>query len=259
MALPATLRVFEVHARTYRRIWRASVITTFINPILFLAAMGLGLGTLVNESGALPTLDTVDYVTFLAPGLLAATTMQTASGDSSYPVMAGIKWMKTYEAMLATPVGVPALVYGHVAWVAVRTVFVALAFVAVSVAFDAMSVADGLVAVLPATLTGVAFGAAVMAFTARLKSEMGLSTLFRFAIVPMFLFSGTFFPISQLPDAMQPVAYVVPLWHGVELTRGAALSQGTVLDPIVHMAYLAAWVVVGTVLSVRILGERLQP
>ena len=259
MALPATARVFEVHARTYRRVWRGSVITTFINPILFLAAMGLGLGTLVDDSGAAATLDTVDYLTFLAPGLLAATTMQTAAGDSSYPVMAGIKWVKTYDAMLATPVGIAALVYGHVAWVAVRTLFVALVFVAISIVFDAMSVTDGLLAVLPATLIGLAFGAAVMAFTARLKNEMGLSSLFRFAIVPMFLFSGTFFPISQLPDWMEPVAFVVPLWHGVELTRGAALSQATELDPIAHVAYLAVWGAAGTWLAVRILGRRLQP
>ncbi len=258
MGMPTTLRVLEVHARTYRRIWRGSVITTFINPILFLAAMGLGLGTLVDDSAGVATLDAVDYITFLAPGLLAATAMQTAAGDSSFPVMAGIKWLKTYDAMLSTPIGVPALVYGHMGWVAVRVTFVSLVFVLISILFGAMSVGWGLLAVLPAVLTGVAFGAAVMAYTARLENEMGLSSLFRFGIVPMFLFSGTFFPISQLPDWMEPLAYLVPLWHGVELARGAALHQATELPPLAHVAYLALWAIAGTWLALRLLRERLE-
>ena len=101
MATHPALLVLEVHARTYRRTWRGSVITTFLNPVLFLAAMGLGLGSLVDDSTGSATLEAASYLKFLAPGLLAATAMQTAAGDSSFPVMAGIKWVKNYEAMLA--------------------------------------------------------------------------------------------------------------------------------------------------------------
>ena len=153
---------------------------------------------------------------------MAATAMQAASGDSSWPVMAGIKWLKTYDAALATPVGVPDLVVGHVAFVTVRVAFAAGVYGLIAAAFGAFSVAAALVATLPAALTGLAFAAPVTAYTASLDRDTGLTALFRFGIVPMFLFSGTFFPISQLPGFMQPLAYLTPLWHGVELTRAAA-------------------------------------
>ena len=135
---------------TYRRVWRGSVITTFITPVLFLAAMGLGLGTLVDDSAGVAALDAVDYITFLAPGLLAATAMQTGAGDSSFPVMAGIKWVKNYEATLATPVGIRDLTFGHFGWISIRLTFVSLVYVGVSLVFGAIGLAGGLIAVAPA-------------------------------------------------------------------------------------------------------------
>ena len=258
MALTGTLRVVEVHARTYRRTWRSSVITTFLNPILFLAAMGLGLGTLVDESAGGQALDALNYLQFLAPGLMAATAMQTGAGDGAYPVMAGIRWVRTYDAMLSTPIGVTALTIGQFGWVAIRLTFVSLVYVLISVLFGAMAVGPGLLAVAPAVLTGMAFTTAVTAYTATLQNELGLSSLFRFGIVPLFLFSGTFFPISQLPDWMEPVAYLTPLWHGVELTRGVALSTPTTWAPSAHVGYLLAFMVAGGWLALRNLRERLE-
>ena len=258
MAVPAT-RYFESRALLYRRNWRGSVVTTFLNPVMYLAAMGLGLGTLVDEGAGRQAVEGFAYLTFLAPGLLAATTMQTGANDGAWQVMAGIKWARTYEATLATPIGARGLLYGHLLFVTARLAFTSLVFVVVMALFGAVSVGPGLLAVVPAMLTGIAFAAPTTAFTARLQDVQGLASLFRFGIVPMFLFSGTFFPVTQLPDWLQPVAYATPLWHGVELTRGVALSIGTTWSPWIHVFYLMAWAVVGTFLALRFLRKRLRP
>ncbi len=220
--------------------------------------MGLGLGTLVDDGAGRSAVEGFTYLTFLGPGLLAATTMQTGAGDGSWPVMAGIKWQKTYEAALATPVGIRDLVLGHLLWVTARVTFTAVVFVVVMALFDAVALGPGLLAVVPAVLTGMAFAAPITAYTATLKDVQGMVSLFRFGIVPMFLFSGTFFPIDQLPGWLQPVAYVTPLWHGVELSRGAALDIGTTWSPWLHAGYLAAFLAGGTFLAIRLLGRRMR-
>jgi len=221
MTATTTLRVIESHARRYRHTWRSSVFTSFVNPVLMLTAMGLGLGTLVDEGGGL---DQLSYLAFLGPGLLAATAMQTAAGESSYPVMAGIKWIKSYDAALSTPVGTGDLLAGHVGWALLRIAQVTIAFALVEILFGAVTVGGGLASVLPAVVTGFAFTTPITWFTASLENETGLASLFRFGIVPLFLFSGTFFPISQLPDWMEPLAVLTPLWHGVEWARNWALG-----------------------------------
>lgn len=249
-------RVVEASARVYRRTWRGSVISTFFNPILYLLAMGVGLGQLVDEGTGSASLD-IEYLTFLAPGLLAATAMMTGAGDASWPVMAGIKWRKTYEAVLATPVGVSELMIGHLSWVGVRLLFVTVVYSGVMTAFGATTITQGALAIPPAVLTGLAFSAIVTGYTARLKDEQGLSALFRFGIMPLFLFSGTFFPLEQLPGWIQPVAYATPLYHGVSLCRGLALGSDFAVNPVVSVVYLLAMFLVGLALSIRLMGKRL--
>jgi lipooligosaccharide transport system permease protein len=258
MTFPAVARVVEAHALVYRRTWRGSVISTFFSPVLYLLAMGIGLGSLVDEGAGQADLGGLSYLAFLAPGLLVATAMQTGAGDGSWPVMAGIKWTKTYHATLATPIGVRDLVVGHLGWVGLRLTFVSAVFVAIMAAFGAVESWVGAAAMIPAVLTGLVFAAATTAYAAYLESDTGLSTLFRFGIVPMFLFSGTFFPISQLPDWLEPLAAVVPLWHGVELARGMALGIPTTWPPVFHVAYLLAWIVGGTLVAFRTFSRKLR-
>lgn len=256
MAASAALRVFEAEAVHYRRAWRGSAVSTFLTPILYLLAMGMGLGTLVDRGAGTAELD-VGYLEFLGPGLLAATAMQLGASDAAWPVMAGIKWRRTYEAILATPVAVRDIVAGHLAFTALRLLLMATWFVVVLRLFDIAPVPQGLLAIGPAVLTGLAFSAPIMALTSSLRSEQGLTHLFRFGIVPLFLFSGTFFPIEQLPDALEPLAAVTPLWHGVELIRGAALGMSPAWHPVSHVAVLLGFVAVGRVLAVRRLQRRL--
>ncbi len=257
MAATETLRVVETHARAYKRIWRGSVISTFLNPVLYLAAMGVGLGVLVDEGSGRDALVGLDYLTFLAPGLLAASAMSTGAMDGSWPVMAGIRWQRHYEAILSTPVAVRDLVAGHLLWVAVRLLMMSTIFSFVMVLFGATGVIEAGRALLPAIVTGMAFAAPVTAFTARSEDHVGLTNLFRFGIVPMFLFSGTFFPISQLPGWMQPVAQITPLWHGVEMTRAWALGLTPTFEPGLHIGYLVLWTVAGWIAANRLLEKRM--
>ncbi|MGH9136304.1 MAG: ABC transporter permease [Acidimicrobiales bacterium] len=257
MHATATLRVVETNALAYRRVWRGSVFTTIVSPVLYLAAMGLGLGSIVDEGGAGATLAGESYLDFLAPGLLAAAAMQTAAGEASWPVFAGFKWQPRYFAMLATPLGPGDIAVGQLVWIGVRVAITAGVFTVVMAVFGAVTSPWVVLAIPAAVLCGVAFAAAVAAYTASLQREYGLPNLFRFGIVPMFLFSGAFFPVEQLPDAVEWLAYVVPLWHGVELCRG--LSLGT-LDPgaaVAHVAYLVAWTAAGTAATVARFRKRL--
>lgn len=252
MSTPLALRVVESRARVYKRVWKGSVVTAFVNPILFLLAMGHGLGTLVEQG-----VGAVSYIDFIAPGLLAATAMQTAAGESTWPVMAGIKWLRTYHAALATPVGVADIVAGELIWISVRCVMACLAFAIVASLVGAASL-GGLLAAIPAVvLTGMAFAAPLIALTSTAKNENRLSSVFRFVIIPMFLFSGTFFPIDQLPGWLQPVAYVTPLWHGVDLARSIALEIPARIPALVHVAYLTAWLAAGWYLANRNLHKRM--
>lgn len=256
MATSGSLLVVERHARVYRRTWRGSVISTFANPILYLLAMGLGLGSLVDEGGGTTQLD-FPYLTWLAPGLLAAATMMTAAGESLYPVMAGMKWNKYYSDALSTPVSTRDLVLGHFGWLTLRILFTAVVFTGVMVAFGSIGISRALLVIPPSVLAGLAFAGPVTAYAAQLEKETGLSAVFRFVITPLFLFSGTFFPIEQLPDWMEPIAYVTPLWHGVELTRAGALGIETVLHPAVHVAVMVAFLAVGAVVANRLFHKRL--
>jgi lipooligosaccharide transport system permease protein len=244
---------------TYRRRWRGSVFSTVLTPILMLAAMGLGLGSLVDKAPAAHrvSLGGVSYLQFLAPGLLAAAAMQTAANEAIYPVMEGIKWRRTYHAMLATPLTVADVALGQLLWIAVRIAMTSSVFVVAIVAFGAARSGDVLLALPAAVLTGAAFAAPIAAFTASLDGPQGMANLMRFGIIPLYLFSGTFFPISQLPEWLRPIAYVTPLWHGVDLCRSLALGRATLGGLVAHVVYLLAWTAVGSVLAVSRFRKRL--
>lgn len=251
------LRFFEGEALNYRRVWRASIFSNFLNPILYLAAMGIGLGSLVDRNSS-AGFGGVDYLVWLAPGLLAAAGMQSGAGEGSFPVMAGLKWFKTYPAIMNTPLSVSDLLTGLLHWIGVRLFMICGIFAGVLVLFDAADPSHAALAVLPAVLTGLAFAAPMAAFAAWIEDDTGLTMVFRFGIVPLFLFSGTFFPIEQLPGVLQGLAYATPLFHGVELTRAAALGIDAALPAWQHAAYLVGLLAVGTRLAHRNLTKRLR-
>jgi lipooligosaccharide transport system permease protein len=241
MTAPA-VHVFEERLLGYRRTYRATLFTSFASPALFLVAMGIGLGGFVNRGAGI---EGVPYVAFLAPGLLAGAAMQTAAFESTFPILASIRWIKTYHAMLASPIGVTDVVIGQLAWIALRLVIVTTIFVATAALLGAVHGPTILLGIPAAVLTGMAFATPIAAFSASLQNVEGFNVLFRFIINPLFLFSGAFFPVAQLPEVLRLVAYATPIYHGVELTRGLVLQRIGPGDALLHTAVLAAYVAVG--------------
>ena len=250
------LRVVEHHAFVYRRTWQGSVFSTFLNPVLYLAALGVGLGAFVDQSNP-AGIEGVPYATFLAPGILVATAMNSATGESTYPVMAGIRWLKTYVGMILSPLNARHVATGQLLWAGVRVTLGGVVFLAVMIVFGATDIPHAMV-MLPVTiLTGLAFAAPIQAFSAAQTNDAPFASLFRFVIMPMFIFSGTFFPVEQLPELLRYVAYATPLWHGVSLSRGIALDMLDPLLAVVNVAYLSAFVAIGLLWSYRTFGRRL--
>ena len=252
------LRVVQRNAWVYRRVWRGSVFFTFLQPTLFLLAMGVGLGGIIARGGTTFP-GGVRFLDFLAPGLLAGACMQTAGFESSFPILGKLIWQHNYEAMTATPVRIVDLILGELGWIAVRLAMVACAFTAVMLAFGVPRSPLVVLAMAAAILTGLAFSAPIIAYAATLDNGVRFNAIFRFGITPLFLFSGIFFPISRLPEVLQRIAWVTPLFHGVELVRGLTLN--TLESPawLVHVSYLVIMMSAGIVAATHTFHRKLQP
>jgi lipooligosaccharide transport system permease protein len=250
--------VVEHRAVQYRRTFRSSVFTSFLSPLLFLTAMGIGLGGYVDAS-ADAALQGLTYLQFLAPGLLVATTMQSAAFEATFPIIGGLNWQRTFHAMYATPLSPRDIALGNLLWTAARLAMIATVFTAIVVLLGA-AYSPAIVLGIPiAVLTGMSFAAPIAAFSATQRTPARFNVIFRFIITPLFLFSGVFFPIATLPSFLQAVAWLSPLYHGVVLTRGVvygvASSEPALM--LVHLSILVAIVAVGTVLTIRLIERRL--
>jgi lipooligosaccharide transport system permease protein len=219
--------------------------------------MGVGLGSLISR-GPVRTVDGVSYLVFLAPGLLAATAMQSAFVETTYPIMARMQWLRTYDGMLATPIRVLDVLAGEFGWLVVRLALGSCAFFLVMLLFGTVNSWLGLLAIFVAVLTGLAFGAPIFAFTATQRTDTSFPLIGRLLITPLFLLGGVFFPIHQLPQLVQGIAWLTPLAHGVALARG--LSVG-VLTPSagMNLAVLLVYAGIGIVAARITLQRRLVP
>lgn len=251
-------RVFEHRFRQYRQTYRASIFSSFLLPVLFLTSMGLGLGTYV-DGGSSASLGGVPYLAFLAPGLLASAAMQSAAFESTFPIMGGLVWNRTFHAMYATPISGRDVALGNLLWIGARLLLITTVFTIVMVLFGAAESPLVVFAIPVATLTGLAFASPIAAFSATQRTVEKFNAIFRFGVTPLFLFSGTFYPVDQLPTGLQALAWLTPLYHGIELTRG--LSLGTIGEApglaLVHLAIILAFVLVGTWFAIRTISTRL--
>jgi lipooligosaccharide transport system permease protein len=221
-------RVVEREWIVWRRLWRGSVFSYVFAPLLFLAAMGIGLGELVDESQG--SVDGLSYLEFITPGLMAASAAMQAAGESLWPVMGGVKWMGTYHAAVSTPLDSRDVYLGQLAWTGVRNVMSATVFLAIAAVLGGVPSAWGILAI-PATVLGaLAIAAPLSAWAVERESDGAFSVVMRIVVFPLFLFSGTFFPVSRLPDWLEPVALVSPLYHAVELCRAATTGSVELLD-----------------------------
>jgi lipooligosaccharide transport system permease protein len=251
-----SLRAFECWLTVYRRIWRSSIWSSVLGPLFYLGAMGLGLGGLVDRHGT-ASLGGVSYLAFVAPAILATGAMNTAMGEASYPVFGSVKWNKIYVAAQASPLGPGDIFGGHLMFMTMRIAMNAALVTVYMWALGATRSAWVVLAWPAATLTGLAFAAPVAAWAVSVKSENNFAYLFRFGMMPLMLFSGTFFPISQLPGWLRALAYATPLWHGVNLCRMLSLGLLDLPLALINVAYLAVLSGIGVWAGARTYRRRL--
>ena len=240
--------VAEHRLRGMRSYTQTIIATSIGNPIVYLFALGVGLATLVDQNGTDAAASGPGYRAFVAPPLLATAAVTVAAEETTYPVLLGFKWNRTFLAMNATPISGNQIVNGLVISITARMLPTVSIYYAFMVAFGAVPSAWGVLSIFVATLTGLSVGLVVMAYVATItEDDSKIALLMRFIIAPMFLFSGTFFPLTQLPVFLQWIGWISPLWHGAEL--GRVLSYG-MSEPlwlsVIHLAYplllgLAGW------------------
>ncbi|MGB0651939.1 MAG: ABC transporter permease [Thermoplasmatota archaeon] len=216
----------------YRATWKMNALPPLVEPLLYLVAMGYGLGLLIEEIGG------VSYAQFIAPAIVAITMMQTAFMETTYSSYVRMIFQRTWEAVMATPLSAQDILWGEVYWAATRATINATLMSFVVAAFGLLSYPTAFAIPVVAFFVGLMFAGLGLFVTAKVKVIDQFSYAFFLFVTPQFLFSGTFFPLEQLPEGVQWLALAVPLTHAVGLTRGLAL--GDLPDLFwVHVAYLA--------------------
>ena len=246
-------RLVERNIMVYRRIW-VLILSGFFEPVFYLLSLGIGIGALVGTVAG-PDGQPIDYTAFVAPALLAASAMNGAIYDSTTNVFFKLKFAKTYDAMLATPLGPGDIAVGEITWAQLRGTLYSIAFLVVMAVLGLITSWWAVLA-LPATvLIGMAFAAVGMACTSFMRSWQDFEYI-QLAILPMFLFSTTFFPLSVYPRAIQIVVQFTPLYHGIELVRPLTTGAGVGIGLLGHALYFVGLAAIGFSVTARRL-ERL--
>ena len=247
-------RLFERNVVVYRSSW-VILASGLAEPLLYLGSVGLGFGHLVGSVEVNGT--STPYTDFVAPALLAASAMNGAIFDSTFNVFFKIKYMKTYDAVLATPVGPLDIAVGEGAWSLTRGVIYAAAVRRVTVGMGRTHSWWTLAALPAASLVGFCFGGLGIAATCYMRSWQDFDFI-QLATLPMFLFSSTFYPLSAYSPGVQHIVQLTPLYNGVALLRSLTLGDVSVAT-LGHVAYLAVLGVLGVAVASRRLGRRLLP
>ncbi|MDO8106950.1 ABC transporter permease [Isoptericola sp. b441] len=255
------LYVAEHQLRAMRAYGWTIVIGGLGQPLLYLLGLGLGLASFLDAPVGFGPDGPVPYVTFVAPALLVTATISVTTEEFTYTVMSGFKWRRVFWGMNASPLAPGQVATGLVLAVAVRMAFVAVAYTALIAAFGAVGHLWS-VAVLPllGLLGGMAFGLPLLAYSAGLRDDAGqFAAVQRFVFTPMFLFSGTFYPLATLPTWLHWIGWVSPLWHASELGRAVSYAQpmsGATVA--VHLGVLVALAAGGWVLARRVFVGRMH-
>jgi len=251
----AAVRHFLEHQFVrYRATWWSTIISSVLFPCFFLLAVGFGLGSQIDDTSSLGT---SDYPSFIGPGVLGGVALLQAGGLSLWPTLGAIKWQGDYQAALATPLTTAGLVVGHVLWIGFRIMVSATFYLAVLVAFGVVGSWLAVLAPLVAFLVALAVAGPLSAWSASQDSDFSFGPINRLGLTPLFLFSGAFFPIDQLPSVIAWISRVFPVWHGVELTRGLINGTMAAAAGFGHAAYLLLWAAVGVALAIRSFESRL--
>jgi lipooligosaccharide transport system permease protein len=241
----------------YRRTWKGTVFSSFVSPLFYVLAMGVLLGGFIHKPPS-QLEGAPSYLAFIVPGLIAAQAMQTAVGETTYPVMSAIKWQKTFYAQLATPLQTRDLANAMLCWVLFRVGSTCGVYFLVMAPFGVFATWWGpVLAWLVTMLVGLTFGTWVFAFSAHTRDEGSFSLIYRLGLVPLFLFSGAFFPISNLGTVGEWVARCTPLWQGVNLVRMLCLDTLDGSTAAINLLVLVVLTIVGWSLALRSLRARL--
>jgi ABC-type polysaccharide/polyol phosphate export permease len=256
MTVPAAPRVLanilRYHWLLYRRTWRGSIVIGVANPALFLTGIGVGIGAMINRSGS-AHIDT-PFLTFLAPGIMAASAMQIGYADGGFNVYRAAAKGGSYTSAVHAPATATQLMVGQQLGAVLHNVIFSTCFYLVALTLHAVASPWSLLTVPASVLTGLAVSAPVAAWAVTVREVARIQAMFRIVIQPLYLLSGTFFPLAAAPPAVQRLAWLSPLWHGVEVCRDlnvGRIGAGTA----VHAAVLAA-VCAGGLLAARITYQR---
>jgi Nod factor-specific ABC transporter NodJ protein len=249
--------VFAYWFMRYRRTWRGTIVMSVANPLLFLVGVGVGLGHLIDHH-APAQMSGVSYAAFFAPGMLAAAAMQTAFLESAGEVYRAAAPSGAYRSTVSTPLSPGQMMAGHMLYVAFRLLTASAAFVVVMAAFGLVSGLRGVAVAVAATVTGLAFATPTAAWSVGARGEREIYAVFRMIIMPMYMFSGTFFALSELPGPVRIVIEALPLAQGVTLCRSLALGTADAPAVAAHAAYLCVLAVIGFAAARAAYGRRLH-
>jgi lipooligosaccharide transport system permease protein len=250
-------RQYDYFWTVYRRTWKSSVISSFVAPLLYVLAMGVLLGGFVHVAPSRLE-GATSYLAFIVPGLIAAQAMQTAVSETTYPVMAAIKWHKSFWAQMASPLEVRDLANAMLMFTLFRVGSTCGVYFLVMAPFGVFATWWGpVLAWLSTMLVGMAFATWTFAFSAFIDGPEAFGLIYRLGLIPLFLFSGSFFPVSNLGSVLEVVAEVTPLWHGVNLTRMFCLDRVDGATALVNVVVLAVVLVSGWWLAMRMLERRM--
>ena len=229
------------------------------NPVMYLISVGVGLGGLIDKSVGPAGIDGVKYLTFLAPALLAQAAIQGTMDETVFPTLEGFKWSKTFFSMNSTPLTGRQISNGIFLAAIFRATYTVLLYFGVMWAFGAIQSPQAWLAIPSAIFAGACFGALMQAMAGKLEDEnIFFTVLGRFVMMPLFMFSGTFFPLTSMPFYLQWIGWISPLWHATEL--GRHLTYGHVISPTmvwVHFIFLGSMLATGLFFSGRIFAKRL--
>jgi lipooligosaccharide transport system permease protein len=259
VAARGTIFVTEARLRAMLKwIWLILGIA-IANPVLYLVSIGLGVGAYIDKNTGGMGVDGVSYITFLAPALLATAAIQGAIDESVYPTLEGFKWDKIFFSMNSTPLSGNHIAMGVFFNSVIRVTFTAVIYWFVMLAFGVLESSRAWLAIFTAVMAGAAFGAMMQALAGMLENEdIFFTVLQRFVIMPLFLFSGTFYPLTNMPIYLQWIGWISPLWHATELGRW--LSYGHEISSLMlytHFIFLNSLLLIGIIASRRIFTRRL--
>ena len=240
--------------------WKSIIAAIDIgNPLFYLIAVGIGIGVLVEKGSGTSGTSGIKYIAFIAPALLANSSIAAVMDECVFPTIEGFKWRKLFYAQNSTPITGRQIALGVYLSALCRAIFSVTIYYILLIAFNVVDFGVSALLIPVAVLGGGAFGAVILYAAAKIeKDDQFFNILGRLVIMPMFLFSGTFFPLSSMPIYLQPIGWISPLWHATELGREAAFDYGIGSTMVlIHIIFLTTLVVLGLFLSRRQFETRL--